>query len=566
MSPHKKHPKSGLEVCPAELRIGPYQDRVNERLAAWKAIGFGLRLWNKDAKLWAHEPAAEISDRLGWLDQPVLMQDQAEDILAFAEEVRSERFSHAVVLGMGGSSLAPDVFQKTFGSQTGYPKLLVLDSTHPASVLAVEKSIDLARTLFIVSSKSGTTVEPLSFFRYFWAKAGKLSDSPGRNFAAITDPGTPLVDLAMERKFRRVFLADPNVGGRFSALTPFGLVPAALTGMDIRVLLERAVNAAESNGPDAVEDAAEGLRLGAALGELGKERDKLSLLTSPSLQSFPDWLEQLIAESLGKEGKGILPIAEEPLVPIELYGPDRVFAALLLDTDHDRGLENHLASLEQAGQPVIKIDVRDVWDLGREIFLWEMAVASAGAILGVQPFNQPDVELAKELARKAMAAAGNEASSSDQEAVAADSAALGQAVAGWLAQARPGDYIALQAYLFPQETATRGLQDIRRAALKKTRGHDARLRSEVSAFDRPVPQRRAEQWPVPSARGRARPRPAYPRIGLHLRSADPKPGPGRCPGPPAKRQARPANQPQERRAGRSGAGPPRDLGGFTFLR
>jgi len=370
---------------------------------------------------------------------------------------------------MGGSSLAPDVFQKTFGSQAGYPKLLVLDSTHPASVLAVEKSIDLAHTLFIVSSKSGTTVEPLSFFRYFWTKAGKVSDSPGRNFAAITDPGTPLVDLAMERKFRRVFLAAPDVGGRFSALTPFGLVPAALTGMDIRVLLERAGQAAESNGPDAAEDAAEGLRLGAALGELGKERDKLSLLTSPSLQSFPDWLEQLIAESLGKDGKGILPIAEEPLVPIELYGPDRVFAALLLDADHDRGLENHLASLEQAGQPVIKIDVRDAWDLGREMFLWEMAVASAGAILGVQPFNQPDVELAKDLARKAMAGAGQEAPSPGQETVAADSNGLGQAVAGWLAQARPGDYIALQAFLFPQEAATRGLQDIRRATLKKTR-------------------------------------------------------------------------------------------------
>ncbi len=471
MAPHKKHPKSGPEVHPIELRIGPYQSRVDERLAAWKAIGFGLRLWNKDTKLWAHEPAAEISDRLGWLNLPALMQDQAEDILAFVEEIRSERFSHAVVLGMGGSSLAPDVFQRTFGSKAGYPKLLVLDSTHPASVLAVEKSIDLPHTLFIVSSKSGTTVETLSFFRYFWAKAGKISDSPGRNFAAITDPGTPLANLALERKFRRIFLAAPDVGGRFSALTPFGLVPAALTGMDIKVLLERAGDAAKTNGPDAVEDAAEGLRLGAALGELGKERDKLSLLTSASLQSFPEWLEQLIAESLGKDGKGILPIAEEPLVSIEMYGQDRVFAALLLDADHDRGLEKHLASLEQEGQPVIKIDVRDAWDLGREMFLWEIAVAGAGAVLGVQPFNQPDVELAKDLARQAMTAAGagGEAVSSDQDALDVDSPGLGQAVAGWLAQARPGDYVALQAYLYPQETTTRGLQDIRRAALKKTR-------------------------------------------------------------------------------------------------
>jgi transaldolase/glucose-6-phosphate isomerase len=471
MSPHKKHPKSGPEAHPLELRLGPYQSRVDERLAAWKAIGFGLKLWNKDTKLWAHDPAPEISGRLGWLDLPVLMQDQAEDILAFAEEVKSERFSHAVVLGMGGSSLAPDVFQKTFGSRPGYPKLLVLDSTHPASVLAVEKSIDLAHTLFIVSSKSGTTVEPLSFFRYFWAKASKASDSPGRHFAAITDPGTPLVDLARERKFRRVFLAAPDVGGRFSALTPFGLVPAALTGMDIKVLLERARIAAESNGPDAVDDAAEGLRLGAALGELGKERDKLVLLTSPSLQSFPDWLEQLIAESLGKGGKGILPIAEEPLISIEMYGPDRVFAALLLDADHDRGLVSHLASLEEAGQPVIKIDVRDTWDLGREMFLWELAVAAAGAALGVQPFDQPDVELAKDLARQAMAASGadHEAAPSDQDAMDVDSPGLGPAVAGWLAQAKPGDYIALQAYLHTQETTTRGLQDIRRAALKKTK-------------------------------------------------------------------------------------------------
>lgn len=466
----KKHIPPVRTVLADDFKIGDYGMAVDARLAEWKGSGFLQRLWAKDSTLWAPGPGSEVVERLGWLDLPSRMQDQVAGIKAFAEEAKTQGFTQAVVLGMGGSSLAPDVFQMTFGSKPGYPKLLVLDSTHPAAITALEKSINLARTLFVVSSKSGTTIEPLSLFRYFWARLGRATDSAGSHCVAVTDPGTPLAALAEERKFRRVFLAQPDVGGRFSALSPFGLVPAALTGMDIGLLLERARSAAGADAPDTAADASPGLRLGAALSELGKARNKLTILTSASLHGFPDWLEQLIAESLGKDGKGILPVVDEPLAAAESYGQDRVFIALLLEADHDRGLANHIASLEESGQPVIRIRLADGWDLGREMFRWEVAVAAAGAALGVQPFDQPDVELAKDLARKAMTEIQpkEQAGPPGEDAVAADADSLAQAVSGWLAQAQPKGYVALQAYLHPDEETIRSLRDLRRAVLRKT--------------------------------------------------------------------------------------------------
>jgi transaldolase/glucose-6-phosphate isomerase len=461
---------SGRLTAP-DFSLGQYREGLDERLRTWEKAGFSRRLWLRDPSLWTSGPSAEIRNRLGWLDLPEAMEARAGGLDAFAEEIKAGGFSHAVLLGMGGSSLAPEVFQRTFGNAPGYPELIVLDSTHPAAVAAVERKVALPRTLFIFSSKSGTTVEPLSFFRYFWDRMTRVADSPGRHFIAITDPGTPLAALARDRNFRRVFEADADVGGRFSALTEFGLVPAALVGLDIRRLLASARAEARANGPGVPVGEAQGLLLGAALGETAGARDKLTILTSPSLRSFPDWLEQLIAESTGKNGKGIIPVAGEPALPAGLYGQDRVFVSFVLHGDPDRGIEKLEESLSRAGHPVIRSRLEDPYSLGREIFRWEIAVAAAGSVLGVHPFNQPDVELAKELARKAMARGAGQGPKSSEpgDAVSTDDpAALKAAFDGWLAQAGPKDYIALQAYLAPGDETGRVLEDLRLALLKKT--------------------------------------------------------------------------------------------------
>ncbi len=448
--------------------LGNFENAVSSRLDDWRTHRFLTRLWDKDPALWAAGPVPEIANRLGWLELPRAMGARTASITAFAGEIKAEGFRHVVLLGMGGSSLGPDVFRKTFVSAPGFPEMIVLDSTHPAAVAAVENRIDPRRTLFVVSSKSGTTIEPLAFFRYFWDVAGRALPDPGPHFIAVTDPGSFLSGQALERKFRRIFLADPNVGGRFSAFTEFGLVPAALIGVDIGRLLERAAAEADRHSPAARMDAAPGLLLGAAIGEIGRRRDKLTILTSPRLRSFPDWLEQLIAESLGKVGRGVLPIAGEPAIPAADYGGDRFFAALLLDGDENAELENRLDELEKAGFPVIRIRLADAYDLGREIYRWEIAIAAAGAVLGVHPFNQPDVELAKDLARKVMAPApGAQRAAPADEAIAAGDTP--QALAGFLAKAKPGDYVAIQAFLNPDAATERALEELRRAILEKTR-------------------------------------------------------------------------------------------------
>jgi transaldolase/glucose-6-phosphate isomerase len=453
------------------FHLGEYQPSFEDRLTAWKKEGFSRRLWAKDFTLWADRPTAEIADRMGWLHLPELKPDRLDRLGSFAEEIKSEGFTHAVLLGMGGSSLAPEFFQKTFGNRPGHPELLVLDSTHPAAVSAVETAIDLGRTLFIVSSKSGTTLETLSFYRYFREKVGRTTADPGRRFIAITDPGTPLAALARENGFRRLFEADPEVGGRYSALTDFGLVPAALIGMDIRTLLDRARAAAEDNAPRVPEDAASGLLLGAALGEVTRRRNKLTIFTSSSLGHFPAWLEQLIAESTGKDGKGIVPVADEPAMPSDVYRADRFFVGLALEQDHDRDLEARLDTLQRLGHPVIRIGLPDLYSLGKEIFRWEIAIASAGSVIGINPFNQPDVELAKELARSVMKrgkAADDKADAADEAIPADDAARLVGGLDGWLSSVRPGDYIAVQAFLPPGQGTSRALRDLRLDLLEKT--------------------------------------------------------------------------------------------------
>jgi len=421
------------------VQIGEWKTQVDERLKLWKMQGFSRRLWAKDPTLWFSKPQPEITDRLGWLALPEIMHGRLDELSSFAEQIKDEGISHVVLLGMGGSSLAPDVFRKTFGNVPGYPELVVLDSTHPSAVLSVEDKLDFERTLFIVSSKSGTTLETLSLFRYFWNKVRLNTDAPRKHFIAITDSGTPLMKLAQERGFRRIFEANPDVGGRYSALTYFGMVPAALIGMDIHKLLDRAGTASENCAFGVSEEKAAGIILGASLGEISRDRNKLTFIASDSIRSFPDWLEQLIAESTGKDGKGILPVAGEPSMPV-------------------------------SGHPFVRIELRDKFDLGREIFSWEVAVASAGSVLGIHPFNQPDVQLAKDFTKKAMEKIGKEKEESDEETWSLNEPeTLSQALKDWMGRAKPGDYIALQAYLPPSEETTEALQSIRFELLKQTR-------------------------------------------------------------------------------------------------
>jgi len=453
------------------LSPGDCADKVGERLHAWKRRHFLRRLWFKDPTLWAPDPQPEITDRLGWLELPRIMHRRLEDLVSFTAEVKEEGISQVVLLGMGGSSLAPEVFQGVFGSSAGHPQLTVLDSTHPRAVLAVEDRLDLHRTLFLVSSKSGTTLETLCLFRYFWNRVDKATGEPGRHFAAITDPGSPLTKLAGERRFRRVFPAKTDVGGRYSAFTEFGLVPAALIGIDIESLLERAWEAAENGSFCVPEETASGLVLGAFLGEAAANQDKVTFFVSPSLDGFPDWAEQLIAESTGKEGKGLIPVVNEPLVPAEAYGGDRLFVFISLEGDDTAELEQLAQSLERAGHPLVQHRLSEKADLGREIFWWEMAVASAGAVLGIHPFNQPDVRLAKDFTRRAMEG-GPDAGGGGQveaETLSIDEPeVLGRALKGWIGRARPGDYTALQAYLPSSSAVTQALQSLRLELLKRT--------------------------------------------------------------------------------------------------
>ncbi|UCE41261.1 MAG: hypothetical protein JSV17_17820 [Candidatus Aminicenantes bacterium] len=450
---------------PLTLNLGMFQDQVDQRLDLWEEQNVARRMWARDPTLWHPEPLPEITDRLGWLALPEGMQDKCEAILSFAHQIKEEKFSHVLLLGMGGSSLAPEVFQKTFGKTPGFPELFVLDSTHPTGIIAVENKLDLAHTLILVSSKSGTTLETISLFRYFWNRVSENHSNPGHCFAAITDAGSFLEQLAKEKKFRKTFLSSPDVGGRYSAFTEFGLVPAALIGLDIQNFLDKARIASENSRSPGAEKKSAGFILGAALGELAQHKDKLTFWTTESLESFPAWLEQLLAESTGKQEKGIVPIVEEPDVPTEIYGRDRVFVGLFSEEDHSPKLDKRLLELNASGHPTIRIVLKEKLDLGLEFFHWELATASAGAVLGIHPFNQPDVQLTKDLTRSAMEKVKGP---SDSTAVKQEKE-IATAIDGLFTKAVSGDYIAVQAYLPPTPEISQALQNVRNALSKHTR-------------------------------------------------------------------------------------------------
>jgi transaldolase/glucose-6-phosphate isomerase len=455
------------------FHLGQYKGMVDAALADIREGGVMARIWDHDHTVWKPQPQ-EITNRLGWLHIAEAMGDKVQGIQEFADAVRADGYTHALLLGMGGSSLAPEVFCKTFGVKEGYLDLAVLDSTDPAAVSAHTDRLDPRHTLFIVSTKSGTTVETLSFLKFFynWVSDNIGAQRAGGHFIAITDPDTPLIDLAERYHFRETFLNDPNIGGRYAALSLVGLVPGALIGMDIGTLLNRAqrmaANCKASTPPAPGENM--GARLGAVLGELAKAgRDKVTLIASAQVASLGDWLEQLIAESTGKEGRGIVPVVGEPLGLPENYGQDRLFVHLYLDEDEAN--KTALAALEAAGHPFVQIPLHDRYDLGGQCFLWEMAVAVAGYRLGVNPFNQPNVEAAKALARQTVDDYKTKGTLPPETPTLIDGAIAvygavkaespGAALATFLAQAEPEAYVAIQAYVQPTpeiETALQGLR------------------------------------------------------------------------------------------------------------
>jgi len=368
-----------------------------EALAKAEADGFFERLMAGDATLWkeGEKEVALINNALGWLALPGFMTEKADGLMEVAREVQDAGFAEVVLLGMGGSSLAPLVMSKVFGKVDGWPRLTVLDSTDPVAIAEVKARVD-AHTLFIVSSKSGSTVEPNTLFKYFYDVISGLSvDKPGKHFIAVTDPGSSLEALGGAKKFRHIFLNPSDIGGRFSALSYFGLVPAALTGVDIKRLLAGAKKALS-------EGASAGISLGASLGSAGLAgRDKVTLFVSKKLPAFGLWVEQLIAESTGKEGKGLVPVTGEPMGSPGDYRRDRVFVDVRLT--EDSGGDDKLSALTKAGNPLIRLSLSNTYDLGFEFMRWEVATALAGRMLGINPFDQPDVESAKILARQRLA-------------------------------------------------------------------------------------------------------------------------------------------------------------------
>lgn len=451
------------------------QEALRQTLDEWQRQKKVARLWDRDAALWTGQDESRWMDWLGIVEQQLATLPA---LTAFAGEVAEAGFRHILLLGMGGSSLCPEVLRMTFGVLPGRPELHVLDSTDPDQIRALEAKLDVGRTLFIVSSKSGSTLEPNIFKQYFFARA----HANGDQFVTVTDPGSKMEGVARADGFRRIFGGVPGIGGRYSALSHFGTVPGAAMGLDMSRFLGRARDMVEACGPSHPPEANPGVLLGAILGTLAvtEQRDKVTLFASPAIADLGAWLEQLIAESTGKEGKGLIPVDRESIGAPGVYGRDRVFVyarfAPQADAAQDRGID----ALEAAGQPVIRIEVQDRYDLGGEFFRWETATAVAGSILGINPFNQPDVEASK-IATKELTTAYEAQGSLPAEkpffedgglqfygdSVNAEALSAGRSAAAILqahvARLTPGDYFALLAYLDMNAAHEAALQQIRHA-------------------------------------------------------------------------------------------------------
>ena len=445
------------------------EKQVRRTLEEWTAGGKVRRLWARDATLWT---GADEAEWLGWLgiveDQP----GRIDQLRRVAEDVKRERFTHALLLGMGGSSLCPELLKETFGRVDGFPELFVLDSTDPAQIRALERKVDLAKTLFIVASKSGSTLEPNIFKQYFFERVRQIvgAERAGSRFVAITDPGSRLQQVAEADRFRQVFFGVPSIGGRYSALSDFGMVPAAVMGLDVARLLGRAKEMADACGGNVPAEKNPGAVLGVVLGVLATQgRDKVTLVVSPAIYDLGAWLEQLLAESTGKEGKGLIPVDREPLGPPEVYGADRLFVYLRLASAPDARQDLAVIALERAGQPLVRITVDGPYDLGAELFRWEFATAVAGSVLGVNAFDQPDVEASKVATRRLTEEYERTGTLPPESPTCVSEANLTATLRAHLRTLAPGDYFAILAYLEMNAAHEATLQGIRRAVRDRYR-------------------------------------------------------------------------------------------------
>jgi transaldolase / glucose-6-phosphate isomerase len=464
---------------------------VQGTLTDWKKNDKVRRLWAGDATLWTNQ---DESKWVGWLteaDKPISQDTRYSDYKKLAEDIQKAGFTHAVLLGMGGSSLCVEVFEKTYGHIGGQPVMHVLDSTDPAQIRSVEKSIDIAKTVFIVASKSGSTLEPNIFKEYFYDLVAKAvgADEAGKRFIAITDPGSHMQTVAEQGGFRAIFYGVPSIGGRYSALSNFGKVPASIQGVDMTKFLGNVDEMVKACGADVVADQNPGAILGAILGTLQKTgRDKVTIFTSAGISDLGAWLEQLIAESTGKLGKGLIPVDLETIGAPEVYGTDRIFAYLRLENSWDTKLDAAVSALEKAGHPVVHIAVGDTYELGEEFFRWEIATAVAGSVIGINPFNQPDVEASKIETRKLTDQYEKEGKLpaeapffedkgiklfSDAKNVEALKAAAGSNptlvsyLKAHLSRIKPNDYFALLAYVERNDAHKKTLQTARLAVRDK---------------------------------------------------------------------------------------------------
>ncbi len=448
--------------------VGAFDEAVRNALDDLHAQDFVRRIWAKDPTLWHEDPAhqAVIRNALGWLSVSEHQIRHVSRLQAFAEEVKTAGFTHILLLGMGGSSLCPEVFRMTFGVIQGYPELHVLDSTVPSQVKSFEETVDLERTLCVVASKSGSTTEPLVFQKYFFERMLRIKgDCAGENFIAITDPGSLLERLAHELRFRAVFPGMPDIGGRYSALSNFGMVPAAAMGVNVEVLLRQAERMRQSCDSTVPVPDNPGVTLGVVLSTLAKAgHDKVTFITSPAVSDLGAWLEQLIAESTGKEGKGLIPVDDEPLGVPQSYGNDRVFVYI---RDADGAAPEQDATvdaLQSAGHPVVRIDCTSLMNLGQEFFRWELATATAGSLLGINAFDQPNVQESKEFTKFYLEEFKKNGRLPEESPVITDgdvrlfaddanrhaldgASSLAHAVAAHLSRVRTGDYVAINAYL-----------------------------------------------------------------------------------------------------------------------
>ncbi len=454
---------------------------VNANLEEWKAGNKVQRLWQKDASLWTNTDEASW---LGWLGITSEQQAKLDTSLKLGQEIKQAGFTDVLLLGMGGSSLCPEVLEKTYGSYSGYPKLHVLDSTDPAQIKFFDSQINPVKTIFVVSSKSGSTLEPNIFKQYFFERTKQTvgADKAGSHFIAITDPGSKMEQVAKADGFRHIFYGLPSIGGRYSALSDFGIVPAALIGLDLKKFLDRTAAMVEAcKNPQPTSNP--GVLLGAILGTAAtKGCDKVTIITSSGISDLGAWLEQLLAESTGKQGHGIIPVDREALGAPNVYGNDRVFAYLRLQGDPDSSQDAKVSDLENAGHPVIRIAVADTYDLGQEFFRWEIATAVAGSIIGINAFNQPDVEASKIVTRELTSAYEKTGSLPAESPVLEDGGiklftdpknadALAKAVGkdrtlvGYLRahlnRIKTGDYFALLGYIQMNDAHEAKLQEIR---------------------------------------------------------------------------------------------------------